>query len=373
MQSSHPLTSYKASHKAARKPALDGFMLLRRIPTKTVVDFTRTFSMMISAHLPLLQALKTAAKQCGNEHMQRVLKDVSTSIHSGNSLSDSLAKHPKVFDQLYVNLVRIGEESGTLDNMLMRLAIHQEKSADLRRKLKQAMTYPSVVIAVAIGATVFLLTSIVPTFAEMFASFGAELPGPTEFILNISNALKEHFFLICSILTCIVICSGLVLKQPKPKQLWHKWSMKIPLFGLLITESQTAYFCRMLGTLLESGVGLVPALAILTRSTRNSHIKKTIQTIKKRVTSGASLHTELGAAAIFPEMVIQMIATGEETAKLGPLLMHTASYYENEVDTFLGSLSSIIEPIMIVLIGFLLGSILVAMYLPMFDLVNIIQ
>ena len=329
--------------------------------------------MMVGAHLSLLKALETAARQSDNERLKAVLNQVASSIKSGKSLSSSLAQHPHIFDALYVNLTRIGEEVGMLDNMLMRLAAHQEKSADLRRKVRQAMTYPVVVLSIAFGATIFLLTSIVPTFADMFASFGAELPGPTKVVLEISQGLTKYWFwFLCTILA-LSLLGPIVCRQNGMLEFRHKWSLRLPIFGSLLLYSQTAHFCNMLGMLMLSGIGLVDALVILGETTPNRFIQKELNEVRLNVMRGSSLHKPLAHAGFFPDMVIQMIAAGEETAELSHMLTHTARYYEAEVDVFLGDLSSIIEPMMIVLIGILLGGILMAMYLPMFDLVNVIQ
>ena len=371
---SHPLTAFKSNRRDKRPVprALQG-IFPKRTSSKAIIDFTRSFAMMVGAHLSLLNALETAARQSENERLKAVLNEVASSIKSGKSLSASLSEHPHMFDALYVNLTQVGEEAGMLDNMLMRLAAHQEKSTDLRRKVRQAMAYPIVVLLVAIGATIFLLTSIVPTFADMFASFGAELPGPTLVILNISNFLTEHWpWLLCAVLILFLLGS-ITCRQRRVITFWHKWSLRLPICGSLLLHSQTAHFCRMSGTLLHSGIGLVDALSILAESMPNRFIKKELDKVRLNVMQGASLHKPLAHARIFPDMVIQMIAAGEETAELSHMLTHTARYYESEVDVFLGSLSSIIEPIMIVLIGILLGGILIAMYLPMFDLVNVVK
>ena len=367
---SHPLTAYKSLNARTKHSA---WHWSPRVSTKSVIDFTRSFAMMVGARLSLLQALETAGRQSENERLKDVIRNVVASIRSGESLSASLSRHPRVFDTLYIQLTRIGEEAGVLDDMLMRLAAHKEKSADMRRKIKQAMAYPALVLSVALGATIFLLTSIVPTFAEMFESFGAELPGPTRIILGISHFLTDQFLTIGTVLMCLFFLTTLALKQAGSQYRLHRWSLKLPLFGQLIVGNHTARFCRMLGTMLESGVHLADALEILTDSTSNRYIRDELYKIRKRILRGDSLHKPMARAAFFPSMVVQMIAAGEETSELGPMLMHTADYYEAEIDSFLGSLSNIIEPIMIVLIGVLLGGILVAMYLPMFDLANIVQ
>lgn len=342
-----------------------------RIPQKALVAFTRNLAVMLNARLPLVQALRTVASQCKHRRLAQVLDEVRRSVQGGRSLSASLAQHQTVFPPLYVPLTRMGEVAGILDKVLLRLADHAEKTAALRRKIGLALVYPGVILCVALGATVFLLTTIVPTFADMFAEFGAELPGPTQFILSVSAAITEHAF--STLLGLAVALGGmlLALRIPRVRYLWDRYKLKIPFFGSLLHRSLIARFCRTLGTLLDSGVRLVDALTLLGQAAGNRYAEKEIGEILKRVRRGSGLYHPLKEqTTLFSPMVVQMIAVGEETAELDTMLLHAANHYEKEVDGLVESLSSVIEPVLIVAIGLLLGGILIAMYLPMFEMMH---
>lgn len=342
-----------------------------RVPQKALVTFTRNLAVMLNARLPLVQALRTVASQCKHRRLARVLDEVRRSVQGGRSLSASLAQHQALFPPLYVPLTHMGEVAGILDTVLLRLADHAEKTAALRRKIGLALVYPGVILAVALGATIFLLTTIVPTFADMFAEFGAELPGPTQFILTVSGAITEHAFQTLLGLGIVLVLTLFVLRIPRVRYLWDRYKLRIPFFGSLLHRSLIARFCRTLGTLLDSGVRLVDALTLLGEAVGNRFAEKEIDEILKRVRRGSGLYHPLKErTGLFSPMVIQMIAVGEETAELDTMLLHAADHYEKEVDGLVESLSSVIEPVLIVTIGLLLGGILIAMYLPMFEMMH---
>ncbi len=375
----HPLIAYQKRQNGQKRLPTDKThafsfpFTFRRVPRKALIDFTRSFAMMIRAKLRLTHALETAIKQCEHETFKRTLIDVKKQIEEGQSLAGSFERHNHVFDSLYVSLVRVGEAAGILDTVFLRIATYHEKSEELRRKVRQAMAYPVVVLIVAMTATTFLLTSIVPTFAQMFADFDAELPAPTRLILGLSAGITENLFMILIFSTGIagVIYWG----RSRPGiRLWiDRHKLIFPLAGKLVTKNLAARFCRTLGTLLESGVSLVPALEMLGKATGNRYLDQEISTTTRRVKQGKRLSEEVDKIGLFPELVIQLMLVGEKTAELDQMLIHAAEYYELEVDAVLESVSSILEPILIVLIGLIMGAILVALYLPMFDLVNIVN
>ncbi len=327
---------------------------------------------MIKARLSLVQALKTATDQCEHQHFKEILVDIRKQIEGGISLSDCFQKYEHVFDTLYINLTRVGELAGILDQVLLRIASYQEKTEALRRKIKQALAYPVVVLLVAVGATAFLLTTIVPTFAEMFEDFGAQMPAPTLVILQASSLLQDHFWLV--LMTIATIFAGILGLRSRPQFMLKvdQAKLKMPVIGQLFSKSLIAKFCRTLGTLLESGINLVDALQILGDATGNRFLDQNIQITKRRVSQGKELFNELKNTDLFPELIIHMVMVGEQTGELDKMLLHAAEYYEVELDATLESVSSILEPILIVLIGLVLGGILIAMYLPMFDLVNVV-
>lgn len=354
-----------------REPSKAVLLPWERVPQKALVAFTRNLAVMLNARLPLVQALRTVAGQCKNQRLAQVLDEVRKSVHGGRSLSASLAQHEGVFPPLYVQLTRMGEVAGILDTVLLRLADHAEKTAALRRKIGLALIYPGVILAVALGATVFLLTTIVPTFAEMFAEFGAALPGPTQVILTMSAAVTTHAFAVLVGLLLLILGTMALLRIPQVRYAWDRYKLRLPLIGSLLRRSLMARFCRTLGTLLDSGVQLVDGLMLLGQAMGNRYLEQEIGIIVKRVRRGSGLYHPLKERTeLFPALVIQMVAVGEETAELDTMLVHAATHYEKEVDGLVESLSSIIEPVLIVFIGLLLGGILIAMYLPMFEMMN---
>lgn len=371
-QQTHRLSTVRVvTPEKRREPSKAILLPWERVPQKALVAFTRNLAVMLNARLPLVQALRTVAGQCKNQRLAQVLDEVRKSVHGGRSLSASLAQHEGVFPPLYVQLTRMGEVAGILDTVLLRLADHAEKTAALRRKIGLALIYPGVILAVALGATVFLLTTIVPTFAEMFAEFGAALPGPTQVILSLSAAVTTHAFAVLVGLLLLILGTMALLRIPQVRYAWDRYKLRLPLIGSLLRRSLMARFCRTLGTLLESGVQLVDGLMLLGQAMGNRYLEQEIGMILKRVRRGSGLYHPLKERTqLFPALVIQMVAVGEETAELDTMLVHAATHYEKEVDGLVESLSSIIEPVLIVFIGLLLGGILIAMYLPMFEMMN---
>lgn len=351
----------------------EAFQLNRAPSVRAVVEFTRSFAVMVSARLPLVEALETAALQSDDERLQGVLAEVARRVRGGRSLSESLARHPEVFGRLYVQLVRVGEVAGVLDTVLLRLATYLEKGQALRRRVRLALAYPAVVLAVAAGATAFLLTVIVPTFAEMFADFGAELPAPTRAIIAVSDAVRGSGLLLLVVLAGLAWGVRYAVRTERGRRVWDRLRMRAPVFGGLYRRALTARFCRTLGTMVESGVALTDALDVTAGAMDNGVVEDVVREMRRRVTRGSSLAAPLGKAAVFPPMVVQMVTVGEETARLGEMLGHVAEHYEGEVDSAVEALASVIEPVMIVLLGIVLGALLVAIYLPMFELTSAIQ
>ena len=341
-----------------------------RVSPRALIDFTRSFAVMIQARLSLVQSLNTAAAQCTNARLKHVIETVRRDVQRGKSLAESLARHERIFNSLYVHLVHIGEVAGILDRVLLRLAAHLEKAAALKRKVQFAMFYPGLILTVALGAIIFFLTAIVPTFAEMYADFGHELPGPTRVVLRLSEALTDYFLVVAIGMSLLIVGIGVLLRSPGGRLTWDRLKLRFPVLGSLMLKSLTARFCRTLGTLLSSGVALVDALSILAKASGNQYVERALTDVLGRVRRGSSLYQPLKQAGFFPDMVVQLIAVGEQTAELDGMLLHAAEYYEQEVDVFLDGLTSIIEPILIVVIGLMLGGILVSLYLPMFEMIN---
>lgn len=362
----------RKSRKKAKSPARQTAFRLpwSRVSSKDLIDFTRSFAVMIQARLSLMQALDTAIKQSKEGPLKAVLTEVQREVQQGKSFSESLATHPRVFSSLYVHLTRIGEVAGVLDEVLLRLATHLEKTAALKRKIQFALFYPGLILTVATGAVLFFLTTIVPTFAEMYTDFGQQLPGPTQIVLHLSNLLTGYYWLGGLLIGGLVAGMGAVLRTANGRLLVDRCKIGFPLLGTLLLKSLTAHFCRTLGTLLSSGIALVDAFAILAAASGNRYVEQQLAAVLGQVERGSSLAAPLQKTDLFPDMVTQLIAVGEETAELPDVLLYAASHYEEEVDAWLDGLTAIIEPVMIVVIGLVLGGILVALYLPMFELIN---
>jgi len=332
--------------------------------------FTRQFATMIGAGLPMVQCLEIMASQTDSVELAKVINQVKEGVQGGATLADALARHPKVFDQLYSNMVQAGEIGGALDAILMRLAAYREKSDQLIRKVKGAMVYPSVIVVVAAGVTFGMLTFIVPVFAKMFGGLNAELPMPTQYVLAISHFLQDNIlFLIVGSIASVV---GLLWwkKTPTGALLFDKFMLMTPIFGNLIRKSAVARFTRTLGTLLSSGVSIIEAMEITAKTAGNVVIANAINKSVLSIAEGDTITGPLKESGVFPPMVTQMISVGEKTGGLDDMLSKIADFYDEEVDEAVTALTSVIEPIIIVFMGIVIGGILIAMYLPMFDIIG---
>lgn len=332
--------------------------------------FTRQFATMIGAGLPMVQCLEIMASQTDSQELAKVINQVKEGVQGGATLADALSRHPKVFDQLYSNMVQAGEVGGALDAILMRLAAYREKSDQLIRKVKGAMVYPSVIVVVAAGVTFGMLTYIVPVFAKMFGGLNAELPMPTQYVLAISHFLQANilFLMVGGIGSVVALLWW--KKTPTGALLIDKFMLMTPIFGNLIRKSAVARFTRTLGTLLSSGVSIIEAMEITAKTAGNVVIANAINKSVLSIAEGDTITGPLRESGVFPPMVTQMIAVGEKTGGLDDMLSKIADFYDEEVDEAVTALTSIIEPIIIVVMGVVIGGILIAMYLPMFDIIG---
>jgi type IV pilus assembly protein PilC len=332
--------------------------------------FTRQFATMIGAGLPMVQCLEILAAQAENKEMAKVVTQVKDGVQGGATLSDALSRHPKVFDPLYSNMVEAGELGGALDAILMRLASYREKADKLVRKVKGAMVYPSVVAVVATLVSVGMLTFIVPVFAKMFGGLKAGLPMPTVVVLQISNFLQANF-LYLFFGTIGLIVGGLWWKKtPSGALTFDKMLLAMPIIGNLVRKSSVARFTRTLGTLLSSGVSILEALEITAKTSGNLVIANAINKSVVAIAEGDTITGPLKESGVFPPMVTQMISVGEKTGGLDEMLSKIADFYDDEVDDAVSALTSVIEPVIIVIMGVVIGGILIAMYLPMFDIIG---
>jgi type IV pilus assembly protein PilC len=357
-QVSRKATEFKLSFSSKKVAKID------------ISRFTRQFATMIGAGLPMVQCLEILGSQAERPEMRRIINEVRESVSSGTTLSEALAKHRKVFDELYSNMVEAGEIGGALDSILVRLAVYREKADALARKVKGALVYPTVVVIVAIGVTTAMLTFIVPVFAKMFEGLGAELPAPTQIVLNISHFLRDKFLFIVGTLIGLFFAFRYWVRTDSGRLQFDKFMLNTPLFGPLIRKAAVARFTRTLGTLLQSGVSILDALDITAKTAGNKVIQSAIRKSVISIAEGDTITAPLKETGVFPPMVTQMIHVGEKTGGLDDMLNKIADFYEEEVDAAVSALTSIIEPVIIVFMGVIIGGILIAMYLPMFDIIG---
>jgi type IV pilus assembly protein PilC len=343
-----------------------------KVTSRDIVIFSRQFATMINAGLPILQGLTIVAEQAENPSFRVVMTKIRDEISNGVPLSDAMAKFPKAFNQLYVSMIKAGEQGGILDVIFERLSEYLEKAEGVTRKVKSAMMYPMVVMSVAVCVVILLMVKVVPTFKDVFASFGAKLPYPTQMVINISEFLASVKSLI--LLGFIIIFAVAVNMYKKTKTGAYNWDLmllKLPAFGTLVRKSAVARFARTLGTLIKSGVPILDSLETVARTSGNRVIETAINKARESVREGKTLTQPLRESKVFPPMVTQMINVGEETGALDAMLSKIADFYDTEVDTAVEGLTSIIEPILIVFLGVTIGFIVVAMFMPMFEIGNL--
>jgi len=361
--------------KVKKKSRGKGITFGTGVGQKDLVTFTRLFATMIDAGLPIVQCLDILANQTDNKFFQVILKDVKSNVEQGSTFSDALRKHPKVFDPLYCNLVQAGEVGGILDTILNRLAVYIEKAVKLKRQVKGAMFYPTAVLIVFTGVLSVLLIFVIPSFQKMFADFGAkdELPTLTVWVINTSQAFIGHLPLILGTAIIASVLLSMGYKRPRGKKFAHKTMLALPIMGPVLRKIAVARFTRTLGTLLSSGVPILDALDIVARTAGNVVIEEGILYTRLRISEGKNMAGPLLETNVFPPMVVQMVGVGEQTGALDTMLNKIADFYEEEVDVAVGSLTSLIEPAMMVGIGGTVGVVLIAMYLPIFSIAGKIK
>lgn len=361
--------------KVKKKPKEFHLALGTGVSIKDMILFTRQFATMIDAGLPLVQILDILSTQSENVHFRKILADVKVSVEGGSSFSEALRRHPKVFDELIVNLVAAGEAAGILDTIMNRIAIHIEKKARLARQIKSALAYPSVILVVLVGMLFVMLGYIVPVFADMFKSFGNEdaLPAPTQFVISLSNGFVDRFPIILGVTIALVTAFVITYRNPRGKFFFHSVFLQAPILGPVLRKIAVARFTRTLGTLLSSGVPILDALDIVSKTAGNLVIEKAIRHTRDKISEGKNIAEPLLESKVFPGMVVQMISVGEQTGALDQMCNKIADFYEEEVDTSVAALTSMLEPIMMVLVGTVAGGILIAMYLPIFNIAGAVE
>ena len=345
----------------------------KRVKNKDVVLLARQLATMITAGLPLVNCLEILAKQTDSDNLKAIIMEVQAAVESGGTFAESLEKHKKVFGDIFIHMVTAGEAGGILDVILMRLAVYLEKAAVLRSKIKSAMMYPAVIMTAAMGATVFLLVSVIPTFAKMFTNFGAKLPMPTRVVLAMSDFLSGYFYLVILGVVGLVAGTKFLYKTDSGALTLDTWRLKLPVFGHLLRKVAISRFTRTLGTLISSGVPILDGLEITAKTAGNRLIHDAIMRARASISEGEAISEPLAHSNAFPPMVVQMIAVGEKTGNLDDMLDKISDFYDDQVDTAVASLTSVLEPIMIVLMGVIIGAIVIAVYMPMFDLIKAIR
>ena len=343
-----------------------------KVRTKDVVVFTRQFATMIDAGLPLIMGLDVLAKGHDNKAMRKTLAAVKEHVASGGTLAEGLAQAPKAFDDLYVNMVAAGETGGILDIILERLAVYLEKMDRLKRQVKTAMIYPGVVVSAAVIVTMILLIFVIPTFADMFKDFGAALPAPTRLVMGVSDFMVKYWVVIFLTGGLSVTFMKRFMKTDRGKEVIHPLMLKIPVFGDIIRKVAVARFARTLGTMMSSGVPILDALHICSKTAGNKVVEREVSRVRQSISEGKSIAEPLQDSAIFPPMVVQMIAVGESTGALDAMLSKVADFYEDEVENAVTAMKQLIEPLMILILGTIIGGLVVAMYLPIFKLGSVI-
>jgi len=335
-----------------------------KVTNKDIVVFTRQFSTMIDAGLPLVQGLNILSDQAENKTFKRILKEITRDVEGGATLAEALKKHPKVFDNLFVNLVAAGEVGGILDTILQRLANYIEKAEKLKSQIKGAMTYPLVVVAIAILVIAVILIFVIPVFQEMFEGFGQALPVPTQIVVNMSNFVKANIHYMIGALIVFIILFKKYRNTARGRKQTDALALKLPIFGPLLKKVAVARFTRTLGTMISSGVPILDALEVVAKTSGNVVLEEVIFEVRASIAEGQTIAEPLAETDIFPGMVIQMISVGEATGALDTMLEKIADFYDDEVDTAVEALTSMLEPMLMVFLGGSIGGLVIAMYLP---------
>ncbi len=343
------------------------------VPLADLVMFTRQLATMIDAGLAMVQSLQALADQTQNKAMRDVIKDICTRVEGGDSFSEALQKHPKVFNRLYVAMVGAGEKGGLLAEILARLAVYLENTARLRKKVKSAMMYPTVVTLVAIGITIFLLVKVIPVFGEIYNGFGGKLPGPTQFLINLSDFMKKYFILIILGMGGGVYGWLAWIKTKKGREFWDKHRIKLPIFGVIAHKICLARFTRTLSSLVRSGVPILEVLQIVSQTVGNVIMEKAVKSASADIERGESISQALSKHPIFPNMIVRMVTAGEQTGKIDNMLERIADFLDEEIETTLSGITSLIEPILIVFLGVVIGGMVICMFLPIFKMTELIN
>ncbi|MCK9195905.1 MAG: type II secretion system F family protein [Syntrophales bacterium] len=365
---------YRSINIKAKPKGLEEYLpfLKKKISEKNVVVFARIFATMINAGLPLIQCLELLAQQEQNKTFAKVIATIKEDIEGGSTLSDALKKYPKIFDNLFVNLVAAGESGGILDVILQRLSSYMEKAMKLKSKVKGAMTYPASVLVISIAVVALLLLKVIPVFQKMFEGMGGELPGPTQFLVDASAFTQKYFLVMFGAVGLAFFVFNRFVATEHGRYLFDKAVLKAPVFGDLLKKVAVAKFTRTMSTMMSSGVPILEGLAIVSKTAGNVIIEKALMEVRRSIAEGKTIAEPLAETDIFPAMVVQMIAVGEATGALDTMLAKIADFYDDEVDTAVDAMTALLEPFMMVFLGGVVGGMIIAMYLPIFKMASVV-
>lgn len=358
--------SVKEEKKAFKMPSFGA----ANIDTKDLVIFTRQFATMIDSGLPLVQCLDILSSQQEKPVFKDILLKVKESVESGSTFADALSKHPKAFDELYVNLVAAGEVGGILDTILNRLAAYIEKAMKLKKQIKGAMVYPTTIMSIAVIVVGVILVFVIPTFSKMFTEMGGELPMPTQFVIALSNFIKNYIIVMIALFFGISTAIKKYYATASGRKNIDRWALRAPIAGPLIRKVSVAKFTRTLGTMISSGVPIMDGLEIVAKTAGNRIVEEAIYGVRQAISEGKTMAEPLQACGIFPPMVVQMIAVGEATGAMDAMLNKIADFYDDEVDDAVSAMTAMMEPLLMVFLGTVVGGLVVAMYLPIFKMAS---
>lgn len=346
-------------------PGLSG-----RVKPKVLTSFTRQLATLVDAGLPLLRGLRVLEKQERNATLRGILGELALAIEGGSTFSEALAQHPKVFNRLFVNMVKAGELGGVLEVVLKRLAEFAEKTQKIKGKVKSAMFYPVAVLVVAVGILILLLTFVIPRFQGVFEGMNIKMPKFTLFVLGVSNAVKNHFFVTSACIAACVVVFMLIIRTKLGRRVWDKFKLKVPILGPVVSKNAIARFTRTLGTLVSSGVPILQALTIVRETAGNVIISNAVSGVHESVKEGETITAPLEASGVFPPMVVSMVDVGEQTGALPEMLLRIADNFDEEVDNAVSAMTSLLEPFMIIFLAVIVGSIVIAMFLPLIAMIS---
>ncbi len=359
---------FSMSKGSSLKPGKGGGVIL-----DDLVIFSRQMATLVGAGIPLIQALEILSTQVEKEKFRQILRDMHQQVQSGKSFSDAMEKHHKVFSVLFINMVRAGESSGSLEEILDRVAQYFEKTSILQKKVKSALMYPAVVTAMAFLITFGMMTFVIPKFASIFEGLNAELPAPTKILIDVSHYLEGHWYIVLAGIGGFVFLFTQLIKTPAGRLGWDAFKIKMPVFGPLLLKVAISKFSRTLATLVRSGVPILSSLDIVSKTAGNRRLELIVRNLMESVKKGETISGPLGKSEVFPPMVVRMIAIGEETGELEAMLTKIADFYDSEVDAAVEGLTSLIEPLIIAFLGIVIGGIVVAMFLPILTLTSAIK